>query len=151
MLPIGAESVVLNQIAYARVEDVLMQCVGRFDVSDEELTTWFDRLRVEDYRVLLISTRGNGGLSAKQRSRVAQFWKDAGRAAPPVALLSDSAVARGVLTAIGWLLDNPTKAFSPQDLRGALAFLKSSVPAGVISSQLDVLHAALDAKTRRSA
>ena len=142
---------VLDRLAYMRVQDVLLMVSGELDASDQDLSTWLERLAVQDYRALLISTRGNGGLTSKQRGRIAEFWKRAGRKPPPVALVSDSAVSRGVLTAISWLLESPTKAFSPSDLRGALAFLGSSAPAPEIASQIDALHAALDKKTRRSA
>ncbi|HKP56938.1 MAG TPA: hypothetical protein VJV78_09470 [Polyangiales bacterium] len=146
-----SERVVLNQIAFVRVEDVLIQCIGQFDAGEEDFASWLTRLRAEDYRVLLISARGNGGLSAKQRGRVAEFWKTSGRTPPRVALLSESTVARGVLIAIGWLLDNPTKAFAPHDLRSALAFLGTSASHAVIATELDMLHAGLQAKARRSA
>jgi hypothetical protein len=148
----STESVVLNQIAYSRVDDVLIMCAGAVDTGEEDFANWLRRLTAEDYRVLLISARGNGGLSAKQRGRVADYWKASGRIPPRVALLSNSTVARGVLIAISWLMDNSTtKAFAPEDVRGALAFLGTSVPAVVIASEVDMLHAALEAKARRSA
>jgi hypothetical protein len=134
-----------------RVQEVLILCTGEVQISERDLTSWLERLSVEDYRYLLISARGSSGFTSKQRSRVGEFWKQAGRTPPRVALLSDSAVARGVLTAIGWLLENPTRAFSPLDLRGALAFLGTSASALEVASQLEALHVALDKKARRSA
>ena len=142
---------VLDRLAYVRVQDVLLMVSGELGVSDQDMTTWLERLALHDYRAILVSTRGNGGISSKQRGRIADFWKRSGRKTPPVALVSDSAVSRGVLTAISWLLESPTKAFSPSDLRGALAFLGTSAPAAEVASHIDALHAALEKKTRRSA
>jgi hypothetical protein len=142
---------VLDRLAYVRVQDVLLLCTGEGDATDQDLTKWLERLAVQDYRCLLVSTRSTGGLTSKQRSRIAEFWKSSSRRPPPVALLSDSALARGVLTALSWLLESPTKAFSPSDLRGALAYLGTHAPAAQISSQIDALDAALAKKSRRSA
>jgi hypothetical protein len=60
-------------------------------------------------------------------------------------------VSRGVLIAIGWLIENPTKAFSPDELRVALAFLGASAPVSEVASQLELLHVALAKNARRSA
>jgi len=141
--------VVLSQIAFARVQDVLLLCTGRHDFGDQDLASWLERLALDDYRCLLISSRGHSGFTSKQRSRVAEYWKQSGRKPPRVALLSDSAVSRGIVVAIGWSLDNPTKAFAPQDLAGALGFLGTSAPAAEIAQQLDALHVALDKNARR--
>ena len=142
---------VLDRMAYVRVQDVLLMISGELGASDQDLSTWLERLAVYDYRGLLVSVRGNGGISSKQRGRIADFWKRAGRKPPPVALVSDSAVSRGVLTAISWMLESSTKAFAPSDLRGALAFLGTSAPIAEVASHLDALHAALEKKARRSA
>lgn len=145
-----AGRVVLDRMAYVRVREVLLM-VMRDQGSDQDLSTWLERLAVQDYRALLISTHGSAGHTSKQRGRIAEFWRSAGRKPPPVALLSDSALSRGVLTAIGWLLENPFKAFSPSEVGEALAFLGASAPTHELASEIEALHAALERKARRSA
>jgi hypothetical protein len=130
------------------VDDVLIQCAGNSETLETDLTEWLTRLGTFDYQMLLISVRGDGGLNSKQRGRIADFWKKAGRKPPPTALLTDSAVARHVATAITWLLGAPLKAFETHEVAQAVSYLGAKATSAEISRTLNSLHAALEAKSK---
>ncbi|MFT3924628.1 MAG: hypothetical protein QM778_18960 [Myxococcales bacterium] len=143
--------VVLKTMGWVRVDDVLIQCAGLHDTDDAELTEWLVRLGTFDYQALLISVRGGGGLTSKQRGRIGDFWKKAGRKPPPTALLTDSVVARHIGTAITWLIGSPLKGFEPGDVAAATAYLNCKAGAVEIGHTLDSVHTALAMKGKRSA
>jgi len=75
---------------------------------------------------------GSAGLNPKQRDAINKLIK-ARKLAPKVAIVTDAAMVRGVVTALSWF--NPgTKAFSTAKLDEALAHL--DVPAGEKSTKI---------------
>lgn len=142
--------VVLKSTAYARVDDVLLQCTGSVDVSEADLSEWITRLSTFDYQALLISVRGGGSLTSKQRGRIGEFWKRSGRKPPPTALLTDSMVARHVATAITWLVNAPLKAFEVSEVEAAVTYLGGNAKATEVSRTLNSLHAALESKIKHT-
>jgi hypothetical protein len=146
-----SNSVVLETLAHTRTEDVLLLVSGDRDASDADLERWLARLAVFDYKHLLIAACGEGGHSSKQRARIADFWKRSGRQAPRVAILTDSVVGRCVVTALSWVLGNPTRAFASQEHAAALTFLGSKVDPAAVAREISALHAGLRSGARRSA
>jgi hypothetical protein len=67
----------------------------------------------------LVETRG-GGPDAKQRRALAEAMRNEDTR---VAVLTDSFVARGILTALAWL-GLPQRGFALQDLRAAGSYLE---------------------------
>jgi hypothetical protein len=147
LLPMGQSNhVVLRELAYARVEDVLILCTAG-DTPDEDLTTFLNRLATRDYLHLMVVSRNNAALSSKQRSRVADVVKTVN---PKVVMLSNSAVARCVATGIAWLAGNPFKAMAIHEHKEALAFFGSKASPNEIARTIDALCSGLAAKERRT-
>lgn len=78
-------------------------------------------------RSSIVFVHGEGGPSAKQRSDLADAVKVM-RRGMPVAVLSDSRVTRGVLTAINWLTkkQDESRAFPLNGFAEAMAFIGAS-------------------------
>jgi hypothetical protein len=90
---------------------------------DDMLT--FTAARRSSLRAFLAVARGGIGPTSKQRQRLAEVLK-AFPLQVPFALMSDSRVNRGVLTAINWITGrgNVSRAFPVQELDPAFDFLK---------------------------
>ncbi len=75
----------------------------------------------------LAVVRGEGGPSSKQREALARVLKST-RPDLRFALVTDSVLVRGVLTAINWLTNkgNTTAAFPSRDLEAGLDFIQLS-------------------------
>lgn len=74
------------------------------------------------YRAMLIFGVGSGPTS-RQRQILAEEYSSANAQCARTVLLTESHVARGVLVAIGWLLDAKVKAYSTRDLDKAIEWL----------------------------
>jgi hypothetical protein len=102
-------------------DERVMVCVhDEHAPTDAEWDRWIELLRQRvgrDARVF-VETRG-GGPNAKQRKLLADAAKDLDLRS---AVLSDSIVVRGILTAIAWL-GVPLRAFSPGEYRPAAEYL----------------------------
>lgn len=109
-----------GDMAYELVGDTLVLCHNDKTPSDADWNAWVSATLEVAHKKVLISSHG-GGPSAAQRTRLSQ----ARSSLPPeqVALLSDSSVLRGVLTAVAWLTGNNVKPFSPRELTEALRWL----------------------------
>jgi hypothetical protein len=108
-----------------------------------DFEVWMERLRRDDFSMLLI--HGDGGSpSSKQRARIAEYWKTSGRKTPRTAMLTNSMVTRGVLTAITWLLrDSESKAFPLDAFQDALAWLHFDGSVAEVAATVRGLHTAL--------
>lgn len=82
----------------------------------------------------LVWTPSGDGPDAKQRRIIDAVNREV---QPSVAVVSASRFARGIVTAISWLGHTEIRAFEPDELEAALAFL------GVGSQHLSTVHAAL--------
>ncbi|HTU59705.1 MAG TPA: hypothetical protein VMF89_14740 [Polyangiales bacterium] len=67
-------------------------------------------------RGVLVFTAG-GGPTSKQRERLRAAVPSS---IPPTAIMTDSALVRGIITSINWFVNNPLSAFDHDDLKGAL-------------------------------
>jgi hypothetical protein len=129
----------------------------RFDIVDHVLVVvhadvvpdvndWARMITVRDANRLrirggLVVAPPRANINAQQRADVARFMKETGAC---TAVMTDSALIRGVAAAVG-LLGLKVRAFRPSDLNGALDYL--NVPAGkrvefqrrvaALSAQLD--------------
>ncbi len=75
-------------------------------------------------RAVLVLAHGDTTPTSKQRANLAAVVKQL-RPRVPFAMLTDSAIARTILTAINWLVNkqHESRVFSPLELDVALAFL----------------------------
>jgi hypothetical protein len=118
------DTTVLECYAFARVGELLILCAqGEGEATPRDFEAWIERLGTNDFTKLLIHDRG-ARPNAKQRARIAEFWRMSGRPSPKTVLLTDSAVARYILTALEWLLNSPTKAMPIDHVDQALAWLE---------------------------
>jgi hypothetical protein len=147
----GAEGcTVLSNWAFEGVGRVLVLCsIGPNPPPDREFEIYLERLLQADIDRILIYGEG-GSPSVTQRKRIAETWKSKGRS-PHVALMTDSSVARGLLTAVGWLVSGKMKPFALGDLQGVLGFLEATDASAEISAAVARLRAALAAGGARSA
>lgn len=89
--------------------------------SDEEWARYLEvsKFYFEDLRGSLIITDG-GGPNSRQRALLTERYPEFGPV--PVAVVSDSPLTRGIVTALRWLGKN-IRAFRPTDLAGAFEYL----------------------------
>ncbi len=138
---IGSDTV-LRTIAFAAVDEILVLVHSSADPSDAEWEAWIERERRRTHRALLISTAG-GAPNSRQRARVAEATPYARGQRPPVALLTDSAVTRHVMTAFAWILgaEHPMRAFPRGAIVDAVAWLGAAPSVDRVKSTIQRLHA----------
>lgn len=81
----------------------------------------------------LVSTVGKGGPSSVQRVDLNEFGKVHDHR---LSILTDSRLARGIVTALGWLGSVQIRAFAPSDIGPALDYLQVSPTMGPTLLQL---------------
>jgi hypothetical protein len=98
------------------------------DPRDEEWERHCQNIEREGktLRGLLVYTEG-GGPTARHRKRLQRTFENL--VIPPTAILTDSAMVRGIITSINWFADNQLAAFAPKDLSGALRYIARDGPA----------------------
>jgi hypothetical protein len=109
------------RMAFMVIDRMFLLVHGAEDPTNEEWALYLDAIQRHgvDRTMLLVYTDG-GGPSAMQRRYLNELLN--GRTVP-VAVLSDSAKVRGLVTVMSWF--NPQiRAFSPAELVVALAYLE---------------------------
>ncbi len=116
---------VLRTLAFTAEEDILVLCHTSAPPSDQEWEAWLAREVRAEHKGLLIVTDG-GAPNSRQRARVAEATSSRGVRRPGVALLTDSAFIRSVMTAFAWILgqEHPMKAFPPTAIDEAVVWLR---------------------------
>jgi hypothetical protein len=144
------DDTVLESIAFTAVDGLLVLCHSSASPSDEEWDVWIARQAPGEHRGILISTEG-GAPNSRQRSRVAEKTSSRGGVRPPVALLTDSAIIRSVMTAFAWILgkDQLMKAFPRMAVAEAVEWLGADVPTAPVRAAVSRLHGALSRSSRR--
>jgi hypothetical protein len=119
----------LPTLAHALVEDMVVLCyTHRNGPSDRDWAAWLERLAIDDFDKLLVSSLVDSGPNILQRRVVGEYWKGTTRSRLRIARLAISPLARGEFTALSWLLSDLTmRVFAPADLPEALAWLGTSV------------------------
>jgi hypothetical protein len=116
----------MRSMVFRILGDVHIVVAGSEPPTNQDWDRYLEAVRAEekklaDFRNMrtLVFSDG-GGPNAAQRKAVSEFLK--GRTTP-VAIITGSTIMRGIVTALAWF--NPeTKAFAPDDVGSALAFLK---------------------------
>ncbi len=142
---------VLTTMAFAAVDDLLVLCHSEDNPTEAEWDRWIATERLRKHRALLVITRG-GAPNSKQRARVAEVLGANAGPTPPVALLTDSAVLRTLMTAFTWLLgrQHRMKAFSPEAIDDAVAWTAVDVRAERVRIAIRRLQAALEGSRARN-
>ncbi|MET0384344.1 MAG: STAS/SEC14 domain-containing protein [Polyangiales bacterium] len=138
------QPVVWTNWAFAQRGDTIVLCTaGESAPPEEDFALWLERLARGDFDKLLIHTLG-GQPSATQRSRLTATLQQPGMPAVRMAMLTDSAVSRAMLTAFTWFFsDNRLRAFALDELQSALIWLRSDVALSEAADLVASLHAAL--------
>ncbi len=116
----------MSQMACQRVRSAILLVHGPEAPTADE---WDEYLKLVDASRALVTqvivhTEG-GGPNPKQRDAVQTLYNTYKPSAPPVAVLSNSVIARGIVTAISWRYGrDKIRAFSPTELDAALAWLR---------------------------
>lgn len=124
--------------SFALYRDVVVMCHPARELSDASWNEWLEWALTHRFRAVLISTNG-GSPNARQRNRYAEVQRKSGNR-DKVALLSDSAVIRGVLTAMSWLTGADVMTFAPDRLTAALAWLNLGGCSTEVTALIARLH-----------
>ena len=132
----------------ALVGDVRLVLQGAGRPTDGEVNLHIDEAvaMASSVRAVLVIADGPdaAGPDAGQRARMAR----AGLLRIPTAVVTESVLARGVMTAVSWL-GAPIRAFAPEHLFRAFDFLKISGPVRArIPARLEALKAELRGEPR---
>ena len=96
---------------------------GRSDPTDSEwqqlLEAWRSHPEVTEQLVLTLG----GGPNVVQRRQSLEILNARPLGSPPTAVLTDSVVVRGMVTALGWFATNRLRAFALERVEDALTFL----------------------------
>jgi hypothetical protein len=109
-------------MAMRRIGRVMVGVHDAQPPTDAEWSRWITlgRTSSESELRLIVETRGQGGPNAKQRRELADSLS---RFELRCAILSDSLMVRGVVTAVAWL-GVALRAFQPGDHRRAAEYLE---------------------------
>lgn len=145
----------MKSMVFKIVGNVHIVLHGASDPKDEDWRLYMNAVREEarkmtdaDFakiRTLVFSA--GGGPTAKHRKEINEFL---GGRVTPVAIVTSSTIMRGVVTALQWF--NPlVRAFPPEDVVGALDFLKtSSAEANVVWFEAKKLQSSFGAPASKS-
>ena len=121
---------IAGKIYFVGCGELIMVHYAADTISDDEFELYCDRLLTyidADGPKPVALLFGDYPPNANQRRLIKErMEKKAQMQAKRVALVSESALVRGALTAIGWLLNNPDnsmRAFAGRDIDGALSWL----------------------------
>jgi hypothetical protein len=140
--PVGIT--ICTTLSFARINETLFLYYRVAEgPSDRDWQLWLDRLKVLDFRSLVISSSTEAGPNAKQRRQLGDVWNSSSGPRPRVARLTNSAPVRSSYTALGWLMtDMPMQVFTPDQLADALQWVNSSASPVAASSLLFLLATA---------
>jgi hypothetical protein len=120
-------------LRYASVDDIFLIVHAHVDPDPTEWNLLMEQSRasVRRYRRCLVSS-ADSKLTAKQRNDLGEFVKTN---ECNVAVLVDSALTRGMVTALGWVTGR-YRAFNSDDVEGAVAYLESEVAPAKIREEI---------------
>lgn len=118
----------MAELVSERVGDVVIACHSANPPTDEEWGTLLEEMEssLEQLSGILVFTAG-ASINATQREQIQLLFKKGGLRA---AVLTDSRLVRGAVTALGWF-GIPIRAFDHPKVDEAIASLEPSDPEGV--------------------
>lgn len=119
--------------------------VGPNTPDDQEWDDVCDVLRKNVHDRALVVTDG-GGPTARQRKVIIDA---AGGRKIPTAVMTDSVLVRGITTAMAWFVPE-VQAFKPDDLRGALDYLKVTTPVADVDRVVTALRREMAEANRKA-
>ncbi len=112
----------MKTIAWRTVGDLIAIVHSNLPMDPADVEGVLRALRQPSTKKVLVHAGGRAVLDARQRSELAAVVKDNDLR---VVVLTDSAVQRGVVTALGWITGRHSS-FSPGQLEEALEYLGAS-------------------------
>lgn len=103
-------------------------------IEEPDWNRFLERMKRHDYDGLLVWTPG-AAPNASQRNRVREVWGDQ---MPRLAVITDSAMVKGVISVLSLFMRDRIAGFLPNQLEGALAH------AGVVPADTGAVRATLD-------
>ena len=125
----------MKTAVYGKVGDCFILVLGKVPPSDADFNPYITFVRGAirpDMKPRVLVQSHGGALSPKQRQALNELTAPFAQVAR-IAVLTDSAVARGVVTAMSWFAKEVYQAFSLSDLNAALDFLQ--IP-GILHAEL---------------
>ena len=113
--------------------------VGPTTPAESEWNLLVEAHRRERHQRTLVVTAG-GGPTAAQRKAILDV---SGGKGLPAAILTDSVMVRGIVTALSWFVPR-VRAYPPDDLQGALAHLDMTMPITVAQRIINELKRELE-------
>ncbi len=111
-----------STIAYSVVENVLLVCAGDDTPTDEEFSQMVQTIKDLHSSVTgILILAGTKRPTSKQRSEMTAVLQSR---ALGLALISESRLARGAITAIGWFVQG-VKSYRESEILQALSYLKA--------------------------
>jgi hypothetical protein len=120
-------------LRFTKVDDLLLVVHALVDPDPHEWSAMIaeSRARAHGYRRVLV-VASNVRLKASQRSELADFVNSND---VKVAVLVDSAVARGMVTALGWVTGK-YRAFPTDDIEAAIAYLGGHLDIAIVRDEV---------------
>lgn len=114
-------------MAFEMVGSTIVIVYGATPPSDKEYLACLGELekRARVITGALVYSLGGGPLKAAQRQAAARVWREAPHK-PKVAVLTDSALVRGVFTAVAWIIGEQIKSLPCSDVAAAAEYLGES-------------------------
>lgn len=141
--PAGSTVPPVMQVRFDRLsDDLVLLVVGKRCPTDPEWQAWLDFSDIGEQRNprVIVYSEG-GGPDAAQRRALAKAMRKYPRV--KVAVLIDSVIGRGIVTALGWLYGNHA-AFATGEVDRALVYLRLPAAAAVlVSPRIAALRARL--------
>jgi len=143
-----------RHMAWSTHGDLLLLAHDKHRPADDEWQAWLRAYETRSPRIrgVLVRTLG-GGPSSSQRKELVQALQ-AETIRTPTAILTSSAIARGVLTALSWFLsaERLPRTFTFDDVVAALTFLGvDAASESGVRAELARLAASLELPARASA
>jgi hypothetical protein len=127
-----------RSLMFTILGDTLLVVHGPMDPEPEEWRELMaaSRSTAQSYRRCLVLA-GGVTLKAKQRSELADLVNTNGCR---VAVLIDSAIARGMVTALGWVTGNKYRAFAMGAIDDAMAYLGGNLDPVEVHGTIDSMR-----------
>lgn len=132
----------MRVIVWGIVGDCIYLVTGKVTPNDADFKPYLEFVRANtraDSKPRVLVKSNGPGLSAKQRQELNELTAPFAKVAR-IAVLTDSAVGRGVVTAMAWFAKEVYQAFPLADVNGAFEFLQ--VPQGLQAELRKALWAA---------
>ena len=137
----------MDTIAYFKLKDILVLCLGDADLSDEDFNKWTLRFRQYDWKQLMVYARGSGVITADQRDRIAEMYDEYRcnfGTSMKVTLVTDKLFPRIVANLVNQLTGHTLKAFGSNSLSKALEYVGAEINLKELENALNAVYLRLE-------